>query len=79
MRRTTLHITGMSCGHCLNAVSRALNSRPDIHVESVQMGRAVVSYEEATIDPPGIENALAEAGYTATAVEPDPDGTREQA
>jgi copper chaperone len=67
MRKATLHITGMSCGHCLNAVTQALNSLPGIRVESVQMGRAVVSYDEATVKSETIENAIADAGYTATA------------
>ena len=67
MRTVTLHITGMSCGHCLNAVSKALNSLPAVQVESVQMGRAVVSYDETTVNPTAIENAIADAGYTATA------------
>jgi copper chaperone len=67
MQKLTLHITGMSCGHCLNAVSQALNSLPAVQVESVQMGRAVVSYDETTVNPTAIESAIADAGYTATA------------
>jgi copper chaperone len=57
----------MSCGHCLNAVSQALNSLPAVRVESVQMGRAVVSYDEDAVKPETIEHAIADAGYTATA------------
>ncbi|HEU5303151.1 MAG TPA: cation transporter [Gemmatimonadales bacterium] len=67
MRRVTLHITGMSCGHCLNAVSRTLRSMPGVQVESVQMGRAVVSYDEQAVSPSAIEHAIADAGYSATA------------
>jgi copper chaperone len=67
MQKLTLHVTGMSCGHCLNAVSRALDSLPGVQVESVQMGRAVVSYDETSVNPTAIENAIADAGYTATA------------
>lgn len=66
MKTLTLHITGMSCGHCLNAVSQALNSMPGVQVESVQMGRAVLSYDESAVRPDAIERAISDAGYTAT-------------
>ena len=33
MRRATLHIEGMSCGHCLNAVNRALSAVPGVRIE----------------------------------------------
>lgn len=67
MKKLTLHISGMSCGHCLNAVSQALSSMPGVQVESVQMGRAVVSYDEGAVKPGAIERAIGDAGYTATA------------
>lgn len=67
MQKLTLHITGMSCGHCLKAVSQALHAVPGVKVESVQMGRAVVSYDERTVQPDAIERAVSDVGYTATA------------
>lgn len=66
MRRLTLHIEGMSCGHCLNAVSRALGGLSGVDVESVTMGRADVSYDEGIVEPSRIEAAVADAGYRAT-------------
>jgi len=68
MRRITLHITGMTCGHCLQAVSDALASKPGVQLESLRMGRAVVSYDEQTTDPAVIESLIAEAGYEVTGV-----------
>jgi copper chaperone CopZ len=68
MERITLHIEGMSCGHCLNAVRQALSDRAGIRVESVQMGRAVVSYDAQVTAPSAIESLIADAGYSATAV-----------
>jgi copper chaperone len=67
MKKLTLHITGMSCGHCLNAVSQALNAMPGVKVESVQLGRAVVSYDEKAVKPGAVERAISDAGYSATA------------
>jgi copper chaperone len=66
MRRLTLHIEGMSCGHCVNAVNRALSGLPGVEVESVKMGRADVRYEEGVVDSSRIEAAVADAGYRAT-------------
>ena len=66
MRQATLHIEGMSCGHCLNAVNRALSSVPGVTIEAVRIGRADVSYDEATTSPSEIETAVADAGYRAT-------------
>jgi copper ion binding protein len=67
MRQVTLHIEGMSCGHCLNAVQRALGALPGVETESVQIGRAVVRYDEAKVTPDQIAGAVADAGYRATA------------
>jgi copper chaperone len=67
MRPITLHIEGMSCGHCLNAVQRALADLPGVEVDSVRMGRADVRYDEHTVQPTQLEAAVADAGYRATA------------
>jgi copper chaperone CopZ len=67
MQHTTLHIEGMSCGHCLNAVNRALRSIPGVEIESVQMGRADLRYDERTTTLSALEAAVTEAGYRATA------------
>jgi copper chaperone CopZ len=66
MRQATLHIEGMSCGHCLNAVSRALSAVPGVRIEAVRIGRADVSYDETTTAPSDLEAVVADAGYRAT-------------
>ncbi len=66
MRRLTLYIEGMSCGHCLNAVNRALAALPGVQVDSVRIGRAELRYDESTIAPSRIEAAVADAGYRAS-------------
>jgi copper chaperone len=71
MKELTLHITGMSCGHCLHAVNQALVEKPGLRLESLRMGRAVVSYDERQTDPAAIEALIADAGYTAVAVPSD--------
>ena len=62
---TTLKIDGMSCGHCVTAVEKALRG-----VDGVQA--VTVSLEEGTAkvqgnaDQASMLAAVAEEGYTAT-------------
>jgi Cu+-exporting ATPase len=65
----------MSCGHCLNAVNRALSAVPGVRIHAIGIGRADVSYDENTTDPSQLEEAVAEAGYRVTTQE---EGQREQ-
>ena len=68
MRTLNVQIEGMSCGHCLNAVRQALSAVPGVQVQSVQMGRAVVSFDEQVTTPSDIEAVVSNAGYGATAL-----------
>src|SRR5262249_1574126 len=62
MLDVTLHIEGMSCGHCLNAVNGALNSVPGARVISVQQGRATVQVPSADVTATLVA-AVERAGY----------------
>ena len=66
MRQAILHIEGMSCGHCLDAVNRALSVIPGVRIDAIRIGRADVSYDENTTGPSQLEAAVADAGYRAT-------------
>jgi copper chaperone len=66
MTPLVLSINGMSCGHCLNAVRRALSETPGVTVESVRIGRADLQYDPALTSPDRIAAAVTEAGYEAT-------------
>lgn len=68
MARLTLHIEGMSCGHCLHAVRQALEGLQGVRVDSVRIGRADLEYAEAEIEPGAIAAAIDRAGYKATAI-----------
>lgn len=70
MPQLTLHISGMSCGHCLQAVNDALVALPGLHLESLRMGRAEVQYDEQVTSPAVIEAAIADAGYHASSSAP---------
>jgi copper chaperone len=66
MRDLTLFIEGMSCSHCLHAVNKALASVPGVEIGSVRIGRADLRYDERTIEPGRIVEAVSGAGYRAT-------------
>ena len=65
MTPLALSISGMSCGHCLNAVRRALSDAPGVTVDSVRIGRADVHYDPALTTPEKIAAAVTDAGYEA--------------
>ena len=64
----SLSIEGMSCHHCLNAVSKALSSLPGVTITSVRIGRAELSFDPSQADADGIIAAVTEAGYRAQPV-----------
>lgn len=68
MRELTLQIDGMSCGHCLNAVNRALGGLQGLETGTVRMGRAEVRLDPAVISPDQVVAAIREAGYVAVVV-----------
>lgn len=61
MAKTTIAITGMSCGHCVAGVRRALEAVDGVRVEEVKVGSATVEHA------PGAEErvvqAILEEGY----------------
>jgi copper chaperone CopZ len=63
MQPLVLTIEGMSCGHCLRAVSQALGRLRGVSVGAVQLGRAELSYDESATDPGQVQAAVEAAGY----------------
>lgn len=45
---TTIHIKGMSCQHCSQAVSRALNEIPGISEVKVDLSAGVATFTESS-------------------------------
>lgn len=58
-----LTIEGMGCGHCVTAVQRALNGIEGVEAERVEIGSAVVRYEEGKLPTSAIDEAVRSAGY----------------
>jgi len=63
MAETTIKIEGMSCQHCVMAVKKALGGIPAILQSNVQIGSAMVKYDESKIKKEDIESKIEEAGY----------------
>ena len=60
----TFSIDGMSCGHCVGNVTRALKATPGITVRSVAVGTAEVEAESPAAAAAALA-AIDAAGYTA--------------
>ena len=66
--QSTLSIDGMSCGHCVKQVTKALSAVPGIEVKSVAIGSAQITVADSAAVT-GALASLAEAGYTARAAQ----------
>ena len=67
MAATTLKIDGMTCGHCVQAVTQALKGTEGVSDARVDLeaGRAQVEYEESKTNPGDLAAVVADEGYTA--------------
>ena len=63
-----LSIDGMSCGHCVSAVTDALSALEGVSLASIRIGRAELSYDAGKLTPDQIAAAVTEAGYRARPV-----------
>lgn len=63
-----LKIDGMSCGHCVMAVKKALQM-DGVEIKSVSVGEAVVDRDPLQCDIERIRQAIDDAGYSLTSVE----------
>lgn len=66
-KATTLAIESMSCGHCVQAVTKTLSEVPGVRVRSVAVGSAVIESSDGATTGKAVA-ALEEAGYPAKAV-----------
>lgn len=67
MTTSTLHITGMTCGHCVQAVTEELTTLDgveDVDVELVAGGTSTVRLvSKHPLDGEAVRAAVDEAGY----------------
>ena len=69
----TLDVTGMTCGHCISAVSEELESLTGVEAVDVDLNAGGISTVTITstgkLSPSEIGEAVAEAGYLVVANE----------
>lgn len=65
MKEITLDVSGMSCGHCVNAIEGSVGELPGVLQVKVDLQKAQVSvsYDEATSSPTAIKETIEEQGY----------------
>jgi copper chaperone len=67
MNTLTMQIGGMTCGHCVAGVTRALKGTPGVTVDQVAIGTATVHYDPAATTPADIAKAVHDEGYPVLA------------
>lgn len=67
MKTTRLKVDGMTCGHCVSAVEKALRNRDGVRNATVHLGEgaAEIEYDEASVAPEQLVAAVEEEGYAA--------------
>jgi len=59
----TYAIEGMSCGGCVNSLTRVLKSVPGIEPVKIEVGRAVLRFDPALVTADTIKAAVDRAGF----------------
>ncbi|MBV1849244.1 heavy-metal-associated domain-containing protein [Catellatospora tritici] len=68
--RTTYQISGMTCGHCVNAVTTELTALPGVRDVQVDLaaGTAEIT-SDAVLPIDEVRNAVDEAGYQLAGID----------
>ncbi len=67
MTTQTLDIGGMTCGHCLRSVQKALTGIEGLKLDDLRIGRAKVTFDETTVSAVAAADAVRDAGYEVLA------------
>ncbi len=63
----TFNIEGMSCGGCVNSLTRVLKSVPGIEPVTIEVGRAVLRFDPALVTTDTVRAAVDRAGFELVA------------
>ena len=63
MKKQELTIEGMSCNHCVMHVKSELSKIEGLSIESVEIGKARVAYDEQSVTQARLAQAIDDAGY----------------
>ena len=62
----TFMINGMSCGGCVNSLTRVLITVPGIEPLKIEVGRASLRLDTEKVTDDAVRNAVARAGFEVT-------------
>ena len=66
---TTVVIEGMSCGGCVNSLTRVLTAVPGIEPLKIEVGKARLKIDAEVATPAVIAAAVERAGFTVVSQE----------
>ena len=71
MENTTINISGMTCGHCVSAVTAELSTLAGVHGVDIALNKdgpsTATITSDTVLDQREISEAVAEAGYLVVA------------
>ena len=67
MTNKTYTISGMSCGGCVNSLTRVLKSVPGIEPLKIEVGKAELRVDESRVSSQVVRDAVERAGFAVTA------------
>ncbi|MGO4108339.1 cation transporter [Paenibacillus sp. YAF4_2] len=63
MTNVTLKVEGMSCGHCVSAVEKAITGAGASGSVDLAAGKVTVQYDDKKVTLEAIKGAIEEQGY----------------
>ena len=66
MTDKTFTISGMSCGGCVNSLTRVLKTVPGIEPLKIEVGKAHLRLDEDRVTTATVADAVARAGFAVT-------------
>ena len=66
MSDKTYTIDGMSCGGCVNSLTRVLKAVPGIETIRIEVGKAQLRLDDARVSSQTVKDAVARAGFAVT-------------
>jgi copper chaperone len=62
----TFTISGMSCGGCVNSLTRVLKTVPGIEPIKIEVGKAELRLDPDRVSSQTVKDAVARAGFAVT-------------
>ena len=62
----TFTISGMSCGGCVNSLTRVLKTVPGIEPLKIEVGKAQLRLDADRVTSQSVKDAVARAGFEVT-------------